>query len=147
MAVPDQETLEKWLEQVGQETTRAMQDKESASTSYPVQRLQKIQLQAPERTVSQTPLPLKLIPVWSSGPDPLNPIYASPATGKPTSVLQAVSGGELGVRFSDACSGALAVSKDGLVVTALSVSPQCTVRATVGNFTDLVSNTFSITTR
>ncbi|WIB35787.1 hypothetical protein [Curtobacterium sp. MCJR17_043] len=54
----------------------------------------------------------------------------SPACGSPT-----------------AARGALAVSSDGLVVTALSVAPSCTVRATVGNFTNLESQPFGITTR
>lgn len=145
--IADQQALDQWLKSVAESTATAMKDPATQGSAYPVQRLQDIAVKTPTRTVSQTPLPVKLIPVWPSGPDELNPIYASPASGKPTTVLQAVSQGEAGVRFADGCSGALAVSKDGLVVTALSVSPQCTVRATVGNFTELVSNQFSITTR
>ncbi|WP_349931009.1 serine/threonine-protein kinase [Glutamicibacter mishrai] len=147
LEIADQQALDQWLKSAAEATLTAMTDPATQGSAYPAQRLQDIAVKTPTRTVSQTPLPVKLIPVWPSGPDELNPIYASPATGKPTTVLQAVSRGEAGVRFADGCSGALAVSKDGLVVTALSVSPQCTVRATVGNFTELVSNQFSITTR
>lgn len=147
LEIADQQALEHWLKSAAESTLAAMTDPTTQGSAYPAQRLQNIAVKTPTRTVSQTPLPVKLIPVWPSGPDELNPIYASPATGKPTAVLQAVSQGEAGVRFADGCSGALAVSKDGLVVTALSVSPQCSVRATVGNFTELVSNQFSITTR
>jgi serine/threonine-protein kinase len=62
-------------------------------------------------------------------------------------MLVAVAGGESGVRFSDGCSGALSVSSDGLTVTTLSQSPECTVRAQVGNFSDLASAPFAIVTR
>ncbi|WP_159613745.1 serine/threonine-protein kinase [Glutamicibacter sp. JC586] len=147
LEMADQQALDEWLKSAAEATQKAMSDPATQGSAYPIQRLQDIAVKSPTRTVSQTPLPVKLIPVWPSGPDELNPIYASPATGKPTAVLQSVSQGEAGVRFADGCSGALAVSKDGLVVTALSVSPQCTVRATVGNYTDLQSNPFSITTR
>ena len=40
----------------------------------------------------------------------------------------AIAGGEEAVRFSDNCSGALAISSDGLVVTALSLTPAATGR-------------------
>jgi hypothetical protein len=87
------------------------------------------------------------VPVWAGGPDELNPLYSSPSTGSPSQMLVDVAGGEAGVRFADGCGGALAVSSDGLVVTALSIAPACVLRATVGNFTNLESSPFSITTR
>jgi serine/threonine-protein kinase len=102
---------------------------------------------APQKAVSQTTLPIALVPVWPSGRDAVNPLYRSPSTGNPSSLLAAVAGGESGVRFSDGCSGALAVSEDGLTVTALSIAPSCTVNASVGNFTDLASSGFSIVSR
>ncbi|MCB5273932.1 hypothetical protein BJG92_01458 [Arthrobacter sp. SO5] len=79
--------------------------------------------------------------------DELNPLYASPASGKPSQMLAAVTGGEKRVRFSDGCGGALAVDSAGLTVTALQVTPRCTVRASVGNFTELQSRSFGITSR
>jgi serine/threonine-protein kinase len=109
--------------------------------------LQGVEVRTPDRTVSQTALPVTLVPVWPNGADELNPLYRSPSTGRPSQMLVDVAGGESGVRFADGCSGALAVSSDGLVVTALSVAPSCTVRATVGNFTNLESSPFGITTR
>ena len=102
---------------------------------------------APPRTVSGKTLPITLLPVWPKGPDRLNPLYRSPSVGRPSSLLTAVAGGEDGVRFADACSGSLAVSSDGLVVTTLTVAPECEVDARVGNFTYLQSNAFSISTR
>ena len=139
--------LQEWLDAVGTATTAAVTDQSVSGTAYPVQRLQGIDVRTPDRSVSQTTLPVTLVPVWPSGADELNPLYRSPSTGQPSEMLVDVAGGESGVRFADGCSGALAVSSDGLVVTALSVAPTCTVRATVGNFTNLESDPFGITTR
>nr|WP_289845972.1 serine/threonine-protein kinase [Curtobacterium sp. WW7] len=139
--------LQEWLDGVGAATTAAVSDQSVNGTAYPVQRLQGIDVRTPDRSVSQTTLPVTLVPVWPSGADELNPLYRSPSTGRPSEMLVDVAGGESGVRFADGCSGALAVSSDGLVVTALSVAPTCTVRATVGNFTNLESDPFGITTR
>jgi len=143
----DATALDEWLQTAAATTAEAVADPTVTGTAYPVQRLQDVQVSTPSRTVSQTTLPVTLLPVWPNGPDQLNPLYASPSTGSPSTMLTDIAGGEGGVRFSDGCSGALAVSSDGLVVTALSVAPQCVLRATVGNFTDLESPTFGITTR
>lgn len=145
--VTDAAELDSWLTEAASATTTALSNPESVSTAYPVQRLQDITVVTPSRTVSQTPLPVTLIPVWPSGPDELNPIYQSPSAGTPSQMLQSIAGGEAGVRFSDNCAGAVAISTDGLVVTALSVTPACSLYAAVGNFTNLQSAPFSITTR
>jgi serine/threonine-protein kinase len=147
LAVEDGAALQTWLDGVGEATTAAVTDDAVRGTAYPVQRLQGVEVRTPDRTVSQTALPVTLVPVWPNGADELNPLYRSPSTGRPSQMLVDVAGGESGVRFADGCSGALAVSSDGLVVTALSVAPSCTVRATVGNFTNLESSPFGITTR
>ena len=139
--------LQQWLDSVGASTSAALMDEQITSTSYPVQRLQSVEVRAPERIVSQRPVPLQLLPVWPSGTDELNPIYRSPAVGSPTTMLSAIAGGEQGIRFADGCSGSLVVSGDGLVVTALSVAPECHVIGQVGNFTDLSSNTFAVVPR
>ena len=146
-SVADQAELNEWLDQAATSTTEALHNPESSSTAYPVQRLQDIQVETPSRTVSQTPLPITLIPVWPSGADELNPLYQSPSSGSPSQMLQDVAGGENGVRFSDNCAGAVGVSSDGLTVTALSVTPECRIHASVGNFTSLQSSPLSITTR
>ncbi|MFL0358656.1 serine/threonine-protein kinase [Curtobacterium flaccumfaciens] len=147
LAVEDGAALQTWLDGVGEATTAAVTDDAVRGTAYPVQRLQGVEVRTPDRTVSQTALPVTLVPVWPNGADELNPLYRSPSSGHPSQMLVDVAGGESGVRFADGCSGALAVSSDGLVVTALSVAPACTVRATVGNFTNLESSPFGITTR
>ncbi|GAA2037801.1 hypothetical protein GCM10009720_17860 [Yaniella flava] len=146
-SVTDQEALSAWLDDAATATTTTLQDPDSSSTAYPVQRLQDIRVETPSRTVSQTPLPITLVPVWPSGEDEMNPLYQSPSSGSPSQMLQDVAGGEDGVRFSDSCAGAVAISSDGLTVTALSVAPECQLHASVGNFTSLQSSPFSITTR
>lgn len=145
--IADSAALDSWLTSTAAATNEAITDAAVSSTSYPVQRLQDIEVTTPERTVSQTPLTVTLLPVWPNGTDTLNPLYQSPSTGDPSQLLQDIAGGESGVRFSDSCGGSVAVSSDGLVVTALSVTSSCRLRASVGNFTDLESTPFSITTR
>ncbi|GAA3589681.1 hypothetical protein GCM10022198_12010 [Klugiella xanthotipulae] len=139
--------LNEWLAGAATATAEALNDPAVTSPAYPAQRLQSINVVTPPRTTSQTPLPITLVPVWPSGPDELNPLYQSPSSGTPSQMLQNIAGGEKGIRFSDNCSGTVAISSDGLVVTALSITPTCTLFAQVGNFTDLQSSPFSITTR
>jgi serine/threonine protein kinase len=146
-APADQEALDEWLRAGSESTTAATQDPDVSSTSYPVQRLRSVEVRTPARVVTPSPLQITLVPVWYSGADELNPMYISPASGTPSQILTAVSGGEQGVRFSDGCGGALAVDSAGLTVTALQITPECTVRASVGNFTDLQSPSFGITSR
>jgi len=139
--------LQQWLETASDATEKATTDSETTSTAYPAQRLTDVQVVAPTRTVSGKTLRISLLPVWPSGVDQLNPIFISPPSGRPSATLVAIAGGPSGVRFTDGCSGALSVSDDGLVVAAQSVADSCQVDATVGNFTDLTSNSFAITTR
>lgn len=145
--IASQDELQDWLNAAAEATTAAVEDPEVAGTAYPVQRLRDIRVSTPSRIVSQKTLPVTLVPIWPSGDDPVNPLYKSPAVGDPSKMLLAVAGGEGGVRFSDGCSGALAVSSDGLTVTALSQAPECKVNARVGNFTDLASSPFAVVTR
>lgn len=139
--------LEEWLNSAAQATDTATSDGQVTSTAYPAQRLTSIDVKGPSRTVSGTTLRILLLPVWPSGPDEINPLYVSPATGKPSQALVAIAGGTAGVRFTDGCSGALDVSKDGLVVQAQSVAQDCQIVARVGNFDNLTSDPFEITTR
>ncbi|MET4096746.1 serine/threonine-protein kinase [Arthrobacter sp. UYCu712] len=143
----DQQALDAWLSAGSEATTAATQDPAVKGTAYPVQRLKGVEVRTPARVVTPSPLKITLVPVWAGGADELNPLYVSPASGKPSQMLAAVSGGEKGVRFSDGCGGALAVDSAGLTVTALQITPQCTVRASVGNFTELQSPSFGITSR
>lgn len=143
----DQQALDAWLRAGSEATTAATQDPAVKGTAYTVQRLKGVEVRTPARVVTPSPLKITLVPVWAGGADELNPLYVSPASGKPSQMLAAVSGGEKGVRFSDGCGGALAVDSAGLTVTALQITPQCTVRASVGNFTELQSPSFGITSR
>lgn len=145
--VADRLELERWLDAAAAATTATLTDPEATSTEYPVQRLQGVEVSVPARTVSETPIPVTLLPIWPSGVDRLNPLFRSPSIGPPTRMLSDVAGDSAPVRFSDGCAGAVSVATDGIAVTALSVTPDCRVRASVGNFTDLESNPFSITTR
>lgn len=143
----DQQALDAWLRAGSEATTAATQDPAVKGTAYPVQRLKGVEVRTPARVVTPSPLKITLVPVWAGGADELNPLYVSPASGKASQMLAAVSGGEKGVRFADGCGGALAVDSAGLTVTALQITPQCTVRASVGNFTELQSSSFGITSR
>lgn len=147
LEVADEAGLREWLELVSTETQSALLDPESRSTAYPVQRLVDVSVVVPARTVGQSALPITLLPVWPGGVDEVNPLYQSPSTGATTRMLAEVAGGEAGVRFSDSCSGAVAVSSDGLAVTTLAPTSECRIRAVVGNFTNLESAPLSITTR
>ena len=138
--------LQSWLDDAADRTRSAVQDPQLTSTAYPVQRLQGIDIVAPARTVTAKTLHLGVFPVWPSGEDALNPLYRSPSVGDASGLLTAVAGGEKGVRFSDGC-GSLNVSQDGLLVTALTVTPECHVAAQIGNFANLSSNSFAIVTR
>lgn len=139
--------LQEWLRSAGEATQTATTDSQVTSTAYPAQRLSGIEVVGPTRTVSGRTLNVRLVPVWPSGQDDLHPMLVSPGTGDPAQSLQAVAGGTSGVRFVDQCSGALSISKDGLVVQAQSVAQDCTIGARVGNFTNLASQPFEITTR
>lgn len=139
--------LQDWLDRAAQQTTDAVMDDQLTGTAYPVQRLQDVQVEVPARTVSQSTVPVNLRPVWPSGVDEVNSLLRSPSTGQPSVLLTAVAGGKQGVRLSDGCSGALKVSADGLLVTALTIAPECRVAARVGNFTDLASQPFPIVAR
>ncbi|WP_030016417.1 serine/threonine-protein kinase [Curtobacterium sp. S6] len=139
--------LKDWVKAVGDKTEDATTNEGTHSTAYPAQRLTDIQVKAPDRAVNQSSLNISLYPVWPSGPDTLNPLFVSPSKGEPSKMLSSISSADQGVHFTDGCAGNTVVSKDGKSVTALSVAPQCSVNASVGNFTDLQSNQFSITAR
>ena len=147
VAPADQKAFEAWLRAGSEATTASTQDPAVKGTAYTVQRLTGVEVRTPARVVTASPLKITLVPVWAGGADELNPLYVSPASGKPSQMLAAVTGGEKGLRFSDGCGGALAVDSSGLTVTALQITPQCTVRASVGNFTELQSASFGITSR
>ncbi len=142
-----QSELQQWLDNAAAQTTQAVSDQKPSTTAYPVQRLQGVELKTPGQVVSQTTLSITVLPVWPSGADDLNPLYKSPAVGKQTTTLTAIAGTQHPLRFSDSCSGAIAISSDGLTATALSPTDSCTITAQVGNLTNIDSDSFAITTR
>ena len=142
----DPTALSEWLRQASDATEAAVSDSQTTSSAYPAQRLAGIEVVAPSRTVSGKTLRISLLPVWPNGVDQLDPLFVSPSSGTPSTTLTAIAAGTAGVRFTDGCSGALTISDDQVVI-AQSVAEDCRVNATVGNFTDLASNTFAITTR
>ena len=143
----DPAALSEWLRLAADATEAATNDSQTTSTAYPAQRLAGIEVVAPSRTVSGKTLRISLLPVWPNGTDQLDPLFVSPSSGAPSTTLRAIAGGTQGVRLADGCSGALSTTSDGLVVIAQSVADDCRVNASVGNFIDLTSNTFAITTR
>lgn len=139
--------LQEWLTAAAGATDAAAGDSQVTSTAYPAQRMTDVRVVGPSRTVSGKTLRVSLLPVWPNGPDQLNPLFTSPPTGSAAQLLVAVAGGTKGVRFTDGCSGALAITDGGLVVVAQSVAQDCQIGASVGNFTNLTSDPFEITTR
>lgn len=139
--------LQAWLDGAGAATTDAINDSSVTTTSYPIQRLRDIAVTTPPAIVTETSVPIALVPVWPSGADPLNPLLQTSSISAPADSLTAIAGGSSGVRFSDGCGGALAVSSNGLNVTTLTETPSCVVNARVGNFADLASQPFAIVIR
>ena len=125
----------------------AINDSSVTTTSYPIQRLRDIEVTTPPAIVTETSVPIALVPVWPSGADPLNPLLQTSSISAPADSLTSIAGGSSGVRFSDGCGGALAVSSNGLNVTTLTETPSCVVNARVGNFADLASQPFAIVIR
>ncbi|HEX7739504.1 MAG TPA: serine/threonine-protein kinase [Marmoricola sp.] len=139
--------VQRWLDRNAAATTKTVADPQITSTAYAAQRLQSVEVVTPASTVTGKVVPISLLPIWPKGVDKLDPLLRSPSIGRPSSLLTAVAGGERGVRFSDSCNGALAISSGGRVVTALTVNHNCKINAQVGNLTDLASSPFSIENR
>ena len=56
--IPDQKSLEKWLGEITKKTQTAISDPDVKSASYPIQRIQKIEVQVPNRVVNQSAVPV-----------------------------------------------------------------------------------------
>lgn len=140
----DAVSLSEWVRSIAAATHSATADPDVKGSAYPAQRLTSVQVRVANSVVTSSPLTVTLVPVWPSGPDELNPIYVSPSSGRATSVLTAVAGGVQGVSFADGCAGSLVVATDGRTVSTVGASSSCVLRAQVGNFLNLTSNTFSI---
>ncbi|MBV7363081.1 serine/threonine protein kinase [Actinomycetaceae bacterium TAE3-ERU4] len=130
----EERQLDSWLRTNSARTNALLHDSEVKSTSYPLQRLMGLKMVVPSRVIQGSAIPVTLVGVWPDGENTLNPVYLSPAQGKATSVLTSITGSDNGlVRFSDRCSGAVAISPDGKNVTALHPG-DCELDAIVGNY-------------
>lgn len=133
-AVANNEELRQWLKVQEEATNQVLFDKNATSTAYPLQRLQGLRLNAPGRVKQGEVVPVTVTGVWPGGEISETPVLISPLSGKPTSILQDITGQDLrAVRFSDRCAGALAISADGHAVSALHPAV-CSFGLTVGNF-------------
>lgn len=133
-AVVNNEELRQWLKVQEEATNQVLFDKNATSTAYPLQRLQGLHLNAPGRVKQGEVVPVTVTGVWPGGEISETPVLVSPLSGKPTSILQDITGKDLrAVRFSDRCAGALAISADGHAVSALHPAV-CSFGLTVGNF-------------
>lgn len=141
----DPQALDSWLASVSASTSQAL-DSQPAGAAYPGQRLEDVEVEVPvDVRVGSGALRVRLLPVWRGAerPDDLRVLHDSKAVGEPSELLEQVAGGLEGVWLSDGCDGALVIVNSRRVGV-LRASESCTVRAQVGNFTDLVSTTFRI---
>lgn len=137
--------LEAWLASASQSTAAALES-QPVGAAYPAQRLVDVRVEVPsEVRVGSGSLRVRLLPVWRGAqrPDDVRVLYDSRAVGPASELLRQVAGGPEGVQLSDGCNGALAIV-NGRRVGVLRAADGCTVRVRVGNFTDLVSDTFRI---
>ena len=137
--------LEDWLRSAGEATDAATSDAQVTSTAYPCS-ADVVQVKGPTRTVSGRTLKITLVPVWPNGPDELNPLLLSPArASRPRRWSRRRR--RRGRAVHRRVLGRADVAKDGLVVQAQSVAQDCQIGARVGNFNNLTSEPFEITTR
>ncbi|GAA1239758.1 serine/threonine-protein kinase [Oryzihumus leptocrescens] len=139
-----EKALGDWLDQVANATSQALQQTGPNNTAYAIQRLESVEVKAPDFATTRTgQLRVVLYPRWvGSGVDTQHVLYDS-TEGDTTDLLDEVAGGLAGVRLTDGCNGAVSIRK-GLFVSVLHQSDSCEIDATVGNLTDLRSNTFQI---
>lgn len=142
--ITDQAQLQDWLDGNVDQTDSLLLDVETNSTSYPAQRLQGVKVEVPNRVRSGQPITVTVLPIWPHGVDALNPIYVSPHHGELTSVFKQIASNESNMRFSDGCAGAVSVSRDGLLVTALRPASRCEVILQLGEFDNVTSNSFDV---
>ncbi|SDU78577.1 serine/threonine protein kinase [Arcanobacterium phocae] len=128
------EDLQKWLTAQASQNQADLNDSSTTSTAYPLQRLIGMHIQAPSRINQGNVIPITIIGQWPGGENTLTPIYTTPSTPNPTSILHDITGGDLsGLRLTDRCSGAVSVTPDGHDMSALHPAT-CQIGATVGNY-------------
>lgn len=140
----ERDGVERWLQSAAGQTDDALAATGSGS-SYPVQRLQGIELLLPEAIRRDTggipPLRVQVVPVWPGGADPTTPLYDSFGVGAPTALLQSVAGGYDGVRM-EGCD-ALSIAGNRRQVGLRSSSADCYLEVRVGELETSQSVTIS----
>ena len=139
--------LQEWLDDAAAKTGAAVSDPELSGTAYPVQRMQGIEVAAPQRTVSQKTLRLSALPGLAQRHGHPQPAVPQPGHRRPVEPADRGRRGRGRRPLQRRLLRRARVSPTGWSCTALTVAPECHVAAQVGNFPALSSNTFAIVTR
>ena len=74
----------------------------------------------PPRVKEGSAIPVTILGTWPGGENEMTPIYTTPFSSNPTSILTDITGDKLeNVRLTDRCSGAVSITPDGHDVSAL----------------------------
>ena len=133
-AVSNQANLQTWLQNQQQATDKALNNDAVTSTAYSLQRLQTMRIKIPPRVKEGSAIPVTILGTWPGGENEMTPIYTTPFSSNPTSILTDITGGKLeNVRLTDRCSGAVSITPDGHDVSALHPA-SCSIGAEIGNY-------------
>ena len=133
-AISNQANLQTWLQNQQQATDKALNNDAVTSTAYSLQRLQTMRIKIPPRVKEGSAIPVTILGTWPGGENEMTPIYTTPFSSNPTSILTDITGGKLeNVRLTDRCSGAVSITPDGHDVSALHPA-SCSIGAEIGNY-------------
>ncbi|KFC17517.1 hypothetical protein PAST3_01961 [Cutibacterium acnes HL201PA1] len=133
-AISNQANLQTWLQNQQQATDKALNNDAVTSTAYSLQRLQTMRIKIPPRVKEGSAIPVTILGTWPGGENEMTPIYTTPFSSNPTSILTDITGGKLeNVRLTDRCSGAVSITPDGHDVSALHPT-SCSIGAEIGNY-------------
>jgi len=133
-AISNQANLQTWLQNQQQATDKALNNDAVTSTAFSLQRLQTMRIKIPPRVKEGSAIPVTILGTWPGGENEMTPIYTTPFSSNPTSILTDITGGKLeNVRLTDRCSGAVSITPDGHDVSALHPA-SCSIGAEIGNY-------------
>ena len=133
-AISNQANLQTWLQNQQQATDKALNNDAVTSTAYSLQRLQTMRIKIPPRVKEGSAIPVTILGTWPGGENEMTPIYTTPFSSNPTSILTDITGGKLeNVRLTDRCSGAVSITPNGHDVSALHPA-SCSIGAEIGNY-------------
>lgn len=134
VTISNQADLQAWLQSQAKATDEVLNDDATNSTAYSLQRLQEMRVKVPSRVKEGSAIPVTILGTWPDGENELTPIYTTPSSPNPTSILTDITGGkEEDLRLTDRCSGAVAITPDGHDVSALHPAT-CSLGAEIGNY-------------